>query len=446
MEIIRQRLASSQTLQALVSVSGVMFARVGGTLATLAYTVLLTRLLAPEDFGTVSALWALALLLVPLATLNLAPVAIKEVVAARHAGDEARARGFVRFAWHVIAFMAVPACALFAAIVAYRYGLTGREAWIGATVLALTIPLSGLVQVWAATGVAYDRAVLSQIPREFLRPLIFLLILLAVYGAGYDLSSGRALSILALGAGLTFLAQFWALRIAVGPRSVEGAAVANGRNLIETGFFLLPTRLLNENAKLLMIVIASAVLPMSEVARVTVALSIAGLLSFAVTAVEVSFSAKLSRALHAKEDRLAQRLFATALVAKLVVLVIGALALALFLTPILRLFGDHYIESRGLVWIVVAIPFVKALFGKADLVLLVHGARRRIFWVQSVTLALLPLGAFGVLQMGGGTAAVCIGFVAAFTFGSIALWLSARHMTGMDPSILGALSVMRRVD
>ena len=116
MKYFRDRIAGSETLQALASFSVLMAVQVGGNLATLAYTLIFVRLLTPEQFGTVSSLWAMSLILVPFAMLNLAPVAIQAVVKARQQGDDALAAGFFRFARRVVLYSSPLVIALFVAL------------------------------------------------------------------------------------------------------------------------------------------------------------------------------------------------------------------------------------------------------------------------------------------------------------------------------------------
>lgn len=188
--------------------------------------------------------------------------------------------------------------------------------------------------------------------------------------------------------------------------------------------------------------IASAVLPLDQVALITVALSLSGLLSFAVSSVEIAFSAKLSRALHAGHRKRATKFLAVAGTVKLAVAASAIIVLLVLLDPVLALFGAHYGAAKDLTLILFLIPITKALFGKADLVLLVHDLRGRIFWVQLLTLALMPLAgaAAFILPVADPTRLVAWGFVLSFFVGYGGLWWIARSRTGIDTSTPGAVT------
>ncbi|ETX27230.1 hypothetical protein RISW2_15020 [Roseivivax isoporae LMG 25204] len=437
----RQRVAGSEVLQALTAFFYVMLARGGGTAATLVYTVILVRLLTPEEFGAVSSLWSLALLLVPLATLNLAPVAIRTVVAARQAGDDALAAGFVAFTRRVNLVAAPVAMALFLGIVWLRFPDLLGAATAGIGLTAVAILGMAQVQTGAAIGVALDKAAATQVPRELVRPVMLLAALLVVAAFGLPLSLSGALMLYCATVLVNIALQAHLLREAMAFVTAQPPRIENARSWVATGLFLLPTRMVNDNAKLVMIVAASAVLPLDQVALITVALSVSGLLNFAISSVEISFSAKLSRALHAGDTGRITRFLAVAGGVK-VLLCAGMVAVvALLLDPLLALFGTHYAVADDITLILLGIPLVQALFGKADLVLLVHDLRHRIFWIQLVTLLLLPASAALSLLLPGldATRLTAAGYVCAFGFGYGALWWTARAATGIDTSAPGAL-------
>lgn len=441
MDRLRKWLTGSETLQALASASSVLSARVGGTVATLVYTILFVRLLSPVQFGAVSSIWSLAQLMVPLATLNLAPVAIRAVVGARQCGDDALAAGFILFTRRVNLFMTPVAIAVFLLIVWIRFPEQLVAAPVGVGLVALSILLMAFVQTGAAIGVALDRAATSQIPRELVRPVLLLIALSACAGFGWPLSVGTALALYAATVAINLAVQRRLLRKAMGFVSAQAPRIENARQWITTGFFLLPSRVINERAKIVMIVAASVVLPLDDVALITVALSLSGLLGFAITSVEIAFSAKLSRALHANQARRATRFLAVAGLAKLVLSAAMIAAILLLLDPILAIFGKHYVAANDITLILMGIPLVKALFGKADLVLLVHGLRSRIFWMHLVTLALVFVGpvAARLLPQADALRMSSLGFLFAFVVGYAGLWWIARRRTGIDTSAPGAI-------
>ena len=125
----------------------------------------------------------------------------------------------------------------------------------------------------------------------------------------------------------------------------------------------------------------------------------------------------------------------------MVLCVVGVGVIALLLDWLLGFFGKHYEGTTTISLILLGIPVVQAIFGKADLALLVHNQQSKIFWVQLATLILLPLSAAAPILFPAedATLVTSIGFVLTFLFSYFGLWLIALVKTGIDTSAPGAL-------
>ena len=441
MKYFRDRIAGSETLQALASFSVLMAVQVGGNLATLAYTLIFVRLLTPEQFGTVSSLWAMSLILVPFAMLNLAPVAIQAVVKARQQGDDALAAGFFRFARRVVLYSSPLVIALFVLVTWVQDPELLSEAPVGIGLMALGIIGVANIQIGATIGLSLDRPVISQFPRILVRPLVVLAILTVYWAAGWPLSLNMALLIFPISVLVNLIVQYIVLRTALSFADQHEPRIENPGHWISTGFLLLPSRIIGENLKNILIVSAALVLSPEQVAVITVALSLIGPLNFALTATEMAFSAKLSRALHAKDRKRTNKFLAIAGGTKIASIVAFAPILFFLLEPILGFFGKHYSGASDITLILLGIPVAKALFGRADLVLLVHNLRARITIMHALTLALLPASTVLTVLMPEADAlrVTSIGFFMAFFLGFAGVWWIARRKTGIDTSAPGAI-------
>lgn len=440
MKFFRKRLAGSESLLALAASSIMVLVQTGGAIASLAFTVILARLLTPEQFGAASSLWALALLLVPLATLNMASVAIRAVVKARQAGDDALAAGFILFARRAVLVTAPIAIAIFLTVVWVKYPALLAAAPIGVGLTAISIVGLSFIQIGAAIGVSLDTIVFSQVPRLLVRPLVLLGALLVFVVTGWPLGLNTVLIIYAASVLLVLGVQRYLLFATMSVYRENTPRIEGAWHWITTSAFLMPSRIVHENAKSLMIVVASVFLPLEHIALLSVTLSITGLFGFAITSIEMSFSARLSHALHADQRVRATRLLAVSGIAKLALSVVMVVLILLLLDPVLSAFGKHYEGAREITLILILIPISRALIGNANLVLLAHNLRKPIFWLQLSTMLLLPLGvlaslAFPALDPLRTTA---IGFVFAFAFGYTALWWVAYRKTGIDSSVPGA--------
>lgn len=414
--------------------------QVGGALASLAYTFLMVRLLTPEQFGATSSVLALAMLLVPLATLNLAGVAIRAIVKARHADDDALAAGFILFARRTVLFMAPVVIAAFLALVWIKFPDIPSTAPVGLGLTALSIVGLSFLQIGAATGVSLDRAVRAQVPRLLVRPVTLLAALALIAAVRWPFGLNGALTLAAAAVFVALVVQRYLLAEAMAFFRETKPRIENPWHWVSTGVFLLPTRIVNEHSKSLMIVVASAFLPLEDVAVISIALSISGLFDFAIVSVEMSFSARLSRALHAGERARATRFLAAAGAAKLALSLVMVLVILFLLEPVLRYFGEHYSGAKAITLILILVPILKSFFGNANLVLLVNDLRGWIFWLQLATMFILPLGALATTALPDVDAMRVIagGFVVAFVFGFAGLWWIALRKTGVDTSAPGA--------
>lgn len=418
-----------------------MAAQVGGNLATLAYTFVFVRLLTPEQFGTVSSLWALSLILVPLAMFNLAPVAIQAVVKARQQGDDALAAGFVQFARRVVLFSAPAVIALFLFLIWIREPGLLSEAPVGIALMALGIIGVAHIQLGAAVGLSLDRPVASQLPRILVRPFVILIVLMVFWVAGWPLTLNMAILIFPASVLVNLLIQLVLLNDALALTKGETPRIDTPGHWISTGFLLLPSRIIGENLKNVLIVAASISLTLDEVAVITVALSLIGPLNFALTAAEMAFSAKLARALHAKDRARTNKFLAIGGATKIASIAAFIPIMLFLLEPILGFFGKHYTGASDITVILLGIPVAKALFGRADLVLLVHDQRAWITLLHALTLALLPACAVLTLLLpdADGMRVISIGFFLSFLLGYAGLWWIARVKTGIDASAPGAI-------
>ncbi|MCT4553142.1 MAG: hypothetical protein N4A53_00480 [Pelagimonas sp.] len=440
-------LSGSETLRALRSAALLLLARGSGTVLTFLYTLLMVRVLTPEDFGNVSTIWSLAMILGSLTTLNLAPVALREIVKARGAGDDALAAGFVRFCGIGILWATPVALAIFAGVSYVSWPELAVDAPLGFALTGLGIVVMAFIRMGGAIGVALDRSVAAQTPRELVRPALCLLVLAVVWQGGLPFGLNAMLALYVLAELALLGVQTALLRKALSfvrdtPARIEGA----GQWLL-TALYLLPTRLLNEQMKVLLILVGSVFLAAPEVALVTVALSLAGPFNFAIAAVEMAFGAKLSNALNEGNRWKIYRFLSAAGAVKLALCGAGVAVVVFFLDGLLALFGKHYGGADHITMLLLAIPMTMALFGKADLPLLMHGHRKAILLVQGLSLLLLPSGALLGLYLPEADLLTwtCAGFLLSYTVGYAGLWLAARLLTGIDTSAPGAALAFMRI-
>ncbi|WWR48070.1 oligosaccharide flippase family protein [Roseovarius sp. S88] len=453
MAAIGRSAAGSETLRA-GGAAGIMISiRVLGAFGTLAYTVILARMLSPQDFGLVWTLWSGAFIAAYLSTLNIGATAIREVVRARASGNDAAAAGFVIVSRRVLLLACLPVVATFLGLIWFRNPDMAESYPIAVLMAAAMIPVMGWNATNAAQAVALDKVLRSQVPGMVLRPLVFCVVLGCAWLIGISVSLEIVVGLYLSIVGLIAMVQFVLLRRFFDFMRNTTPDTKGWQRWITTGLLLAPNRLLTDRLRDVLLLVAAIPLGAVGVAQMAVALSVVTFLSFAVNAVETSFAPKISRSIaralsegdHAHEDPRTLHFIAISGALKLGLMAAGAAVLWLFMPLVIRLFGSDYAASEAVIWWVFLIPLASAFFGNTALVMQLFD-KRRAFFLTSVA-ALLTLVAVGISVV---PMIVALGHdalivtAAGFAVTMIALqavrWALCRITTGIDVSAIGALA------
>ncbi len=445
-------MSGSETLRASGSAGVMIVARVLGALGTLAYTVLLARMLNPQEFGLVWTLWSGVFVAAYLSTLNIGATAIREVVRARTTGDDAKAAGFVVVSRRVLFCMCAPVVIAYLALIWLRNPEITSSYPAAIFLAAAMIPVMGWNATNAAQAVALDQVVRSQVPGMLLRPVVFCLVLGVTWFSGLTLSLAVVVGIYLVITILIAVVQFSLLRRFFDFMDEAEPDVSGWRRWISTGLLLAPNRLLSDRLRDVLLLLAALPLGAVGVAQMAVALSIVTFLNFAVNAVETSFAPKISRAISnclsdgrdTKTDERSLHFIAISGAIKLVLIAGGAVFLWLFMPLVIGLFGPDYTEAATVIWWLFLIPLAGAFFGNTALIMQLFDKRRAFFLTSLGALIALPVTAlYGVpLLVAGGMEALgaTAGGFAITMVGLQALrWAICLRITGMDVSAVGAI-------
>lgn len=433
--------AGTEARALLLRTMAIIAARVGGVALTLLYTALLSRAMPPQALGTAMTALSTALLTSVFVSMNIESGSMRFLVRYLADGDERKAAGFVSFIWRVIA-MAFPVAAVLFLLL--RIARPDAPADDGLLIFALAIaaaPALAVSRVFARHGTALDVVLRSALPRMLVRPILFVLVLSAVLAAGIKISARDVVLVFAGAAGLAAVVQYILLRPSLRFTAHQKPDMTPWRRWLASGAMLSPMLIMNEYRK--DIVIASAAITMSAagVAQLAIAFSLLGLISFSVTAVDMSFSPKIAKALAAPDHHRARRLLAGVAGLKCACLIIGGLTIYALREPILSLFGDHYQAAGGIFLILLAIPGAMAALGPNALILNVLGRHREImvatgFGIVAIALATALGGLFSGVRAAAGAAA------AAFFMQQLVLFALSRKASGIDASLAGALRTL----
>ena len=414
-----------------------------GTAATLGYTLLMSRTMSPADVGTVWSIWSVTFVVATMVTLNIGGAAVRDIVAARALGRDEIAAGFVVASRRLLTITAPVVCVGFL-VVAYAHDPQSvHDNLYGYIAATLSIPVLGWIQTNASHAAALHRALLSQVARSLIRPLLFLSAFAIIWALSYQPSVNFTLGLYFLAVCLAAFVQFALLRRSFSFMREVQPDTSPWRQWVGAGLAVAPMLLLAEYLKSVVILFCGLALHAAEVGTVAIALSIIGFLNFGMTAVDSQFAPRISGALARRNGVRAARLQAYANVLKFLPALVAAAVLFVAAEWILGLFGAHYAAGADATAWFLLIPLSRATFGNATLVLQVGGHRGDILWTTLVGLGLMAAGAYaGGLNWGlTGAAAGCSVAYAAL---KALRYLSCRARTGMDTSIFGTPAALLR--
>lgn len=413
-----------------------ILARIGGAVAGLVLTMLLTRSMGAAAAGEVATATALAMVLALFCSLNLEAGATRFMVQDIARGNFAAAAGYVRFGRVFVAVTGVAVTGL---------SLLALWLWQGeiAPVLLLAVlaaPLLGWQRFGAGLAMGLSRPILSVVPRTLLRPAI-----MAALAGLWIVLVGTPDPTLVMGMLVattlaTIALQGWFLQ-----GDLSGLAARRGSALPDTtgwpgwvriGLTLGLNVLFLEYSIYLTVLVAAAVLPSPEVAALDIALKIVALFRYALLALGQYYNPQMARAAAGPDRPGLERLIAVTGVMRLAVLAIG-IALLLPGGPLLMgLFGAEFEAQSWLLWLLLLELAVIALFGPGTNLVGFSDRPHLLLPILFATLAVLVAGG---LALG---AAFGLAGLAWSVILSRLVWvaggaLAARAVFGVDATVLG---------
>ena len=418
--------------------AGSLGLQLGGVLLSLALSVLLARLLGPDDFGAYAYVYALVSLLAIPAQFGLPTLVIRETAKAQASGQW----GLMRGVWQ---WAGVSACALTLLLVAAG----GASAWAFASrftrpellTFAWGLALVPLVVLGTLRGAALTglrKVVQGQVPERIVRPLLLVLFLAAMWLTDRVLGAAQAMALHVLAAGIAFLLGGWLLR-----RELPFALRQRIRSEYRTRQWLksvLPLAMV-DGMWLVMtktdIVMLGWFAPARDVGIYRVASAGAVVVTLGLAAVGMVTMPYFAR-FHQLRDMDAFQYLATIAARWAFVLALPVVVLfAIFGTIVIHLtFGSAYVSAQSALTILALGQLVTAGFGTVAPLLNMAGYERdtaigiAIAAVCNVALNLVLIPAYGV---NGAAVATSLSLVA----WNVILWRAIRIRLRVDSSCLG---------
>lgn len=417
-----------------LGVAGVVVSRVGGVLAALLLNLAMARLMGPDEMGLALMAMSAASVGAVIAAGGLEGGAVRFLPAYLGTGREAAARAYLHLTgsgvWMIGAAVALVA-GIAAAVRPDAVSAVPALALAGAVLLAV-------VRVQASHCLGFGRPVAANLPVQLLRPG-FLMIAVIVAGVlAPPLTPERVMALFVLTLAMVMVVQAW---LASGARRKlpRGTHDWSGvREWFAVGLQLGLAGLFIGFGRDIAILCAGTVLPPEDVARLGVALRIAGFVKFGMIAVNQAFMPRLSAAM-ARGDRPAiDHAITLSNHLKFWPMMAAIIVIHLFSARIMAVFGADFVAAAPVLSVLLLEPAAAAILGPGSSVVS-FGRQKHL--VLMVAVAATGVLAVGVVTGGhvAGLPGAAWGVVVAWVFWSAAFAILARTELGRGVTIVTTL-------
>ncbi len=427
-------------LKNIVGVSGaIISARVLGMILALVWMILVTRNTDVIEVGQLIYGIALSNLLAMFVSLNLGSVAIKYIPSYLKDNKYSEIKGFIRTGNNLVIISAI----LIAIVVFSTYGiqLFKDKVLIPEYILLslLSVPILGWIQLQSNFIRGYDKVFLSVLPTFFLQPLLMLIIVWIGISIGSlnkatDLLLVYLVSLIAI-----FIVQEISFRPTLKQKQNTKADFSIKKTWLVQSMQLIVPLIFIQNAPQTIIVLSAGTLSEDQIAIIGVALRIMSLFLFTVAAINMAASPRLSREVHSLDMQAAKHTLAISGYIKILIAVIGALAIFMFSEYILAFFGTEYTAGKSALLILAFVPIVTAIFGPVVLFVTLLNLHLYSMFVFLLTICIL---AILILFLGGnyGIDGVAFAVLCTWIFWNASLYLIIKYKEKYDTSILSVFT------
>ena len=437
----RAEKGSGGLLGSLVSSVGLLVSRVGGVALTLAYTLLIARLMTPSEVGVASTLTSSMTFAAFLATLNFGSGALRYLVHALAAKDDRKAKGFLQVGL-VLLLVGGPVAAVAHYFIVHATKTTFPVAAVLLTSLA--VPVLASLLYFARTVSQLGSPTRSQLANLFVRPLV----LLAVVGG---VSLIMPLNVVVVAAAMlascviAWLFQRFLLSGGRGLPKIEGpGAVGEAPAWIASGLLLSPRLIIEQYLPDFVIMASAAALSHAEVGILMVAMRCSNMIRFAVISVEMATTPRLARADARNDVAGREKILRVARHMRFWPVLAVSIATFVMAPWLMRIFGPAYGAGADALRVSLITPVALALFGPSHVLLVVRGHMKVVGALAAIALVALfvaiPLAGreWGLVGVSAATSGVMVVMFLSF-------YVALKALTGIDPSILASFSPRKPV-
>ena len=435
---------SEDSLSRMLAGPGLMvLARVGGALAGMVFTMMMTRNMGATGAGQVSVAISLGMVLALACTLNIENGAVRFMVQDFGRDNLPGVAGYIKFSRMFILKVsgAVTGLGVLALLIA-GYPFTSPL-----YLAVLTAPILGWMRLGAGIAQGFSRPVLSVLPRTLLRPVFMVIAVAAWLVLGGPLTPWTATLLFLITTILVLVAQDIMLRpnmtkLARGMGD-KVADASDQRDWVRIGLTLGLNVLFIEYSIYLTVLLAALVLPAAETARLDVLLKLIALVRYGLISINQYFMPRMSRALGNNNRPALERLIAISGMMRLAVTAIGGIGFILFGRFILGLFGPEFAGDQPYLLLLLLDTLLIALLGPGSNIVGLSKQPHRMLPILLASLITLSVGTLvcgyafglaGVIWVAILTRLVWLGGVAA----------QARAITGIDTTMASLPRYLRQ--
>ena len=370
--------------------------RVGGSGLGVLNGVLLARLIGPSQFGAYAIGISLAGLASVLCILGLPVFVTRETAARVEHGQWAQLKGLLRAIYRLVAISTLAILGL-AAVLLVSGVIRTDAGWKIISIIGVLTVVGAFNQMRAALLRGFHWVILADIPDQFVRPTVMLVLIAAMYLTAERVDASGALQMQLLAASVALgIGVWWLLK----KRPDEMRAAGREETGLNTLAVALPflsiavlTTLEAQTALYLLGYISgSREAGMYQAASQFVAVIVIGLV-----AVNMPLQPKLAAA-WARADRVeCQRLLTGTARKGTVVALLGSVLMVFLPGTLLRLYGPGYAEAADAMRILAVGQVFSAGAGSCGILLLMTG-HQRVF-LQGMIIALVANAAIGELAI-----------------------------------------------
>ena len=435
---------SENSLSQMLAGPGLMvLARVGGAVAGMLFTMMLTRSMGAAATGQVSAAISLGMVLALACTLNIENGAVRFMVQDLGTGNLPQVAGYIRFSRLFILKVSVVVTILaLAGLAIAQYPLSSPL-----YLAVLSAPILGWMRLGAGISQGFSRPVLSVLPRTLLRPVVMVIAVGGWLGLIGTPSPWIATLLFLVTTMLVLIAQDLMLRrdFTQLAHGMVGKVpdTTDQQSWVKIGLTMGLNVLFIEYSIYLTVLLAALVLPAAETARLDVLLKLIALVRFGLISINQYFMPRMSRAMGNDNRPALERLIAISGVMRLAVTVVGGIGFILFGRFILGLFGPEFAADQPYLLLLVLDTLLIAVLGPGSNIIGLSKQPHRMLPILLASLITLSVGTLvcgyyfglaGVIWVTIITRLVWLGGVAA----------QARAITGVDTTMAGLPRYLRR--